>query len=131
MELKDERKAQTIAQTYLINTQKINAIKQGSQMDENLSLLKDEHPYKVQMVANQAAKIDSDKKYVEEQKTQLVNSVSYNNKIKALDSLANTYGTFGAGGLTMSSDMWTTYFSIVNDLAGASAPSSTTVSKVS
>ena len=57
-------------------------------------------------------------------------TVGYNNKIKALDALSDTYGTFGAGGLTLSSDMWTTYFSIVSNLAGVTPPTSTSVSKV-
>ena len=130
LELKDERKTQIIAQTYLVNTQKSNAIKHGLQMDENLSLLTDEHPYKVQMIANQVAKINSDKQLVDEQKNGITQQVIDNRKIKALNSLANTYGVFGSGGLTLSTDMWSTYFNIVSDLTGGTVPSNTTVAKV-
>lgn len=86
---------------------------------------------KIDNVIAQKTKVENEALYVAEQKTQLTASVGYNNKIKALDSLADTYGTFGAGGLTMSSDMWSTYFSIVADLSGATSPSSTTVTSVS
>jgi len=86
---------------------------------------------KIDTIINQKDKSIAEKDYVLEQTQQLINSVNYNNKIKALDSLADTYGTFGAGGLTMSSDMWNTYFSIVSDLSTATAPTSTTVTKVS
>lgn len=101
----------------------------GIKEDENYvsNLTKDN---KVSMVASQLAKIQAETSYIDEQETQLENSVNFNNKIKALDSLADTYGTFGAGGLTVSSDMWNTYFSIVSDLATATAPTSTTVTKV-
>jgi hypothetical protein len=85
---------------------------------------------KIAMATQQLAKLTAEASYIDEQETQLINSVNYNNKIKALDSLADTYGTFGAGGLTVSSDMWNTYFSIVADLSTATAPTSTTVTKV-
>lgn len=85
---------------------------------------------KVDNIIAQKDKAENEALYVAEQKTQLTASVGYNNKIKALDSLADTYGTFGAGGLTLSSDMWSTYFSIVSDLSTATAPTSTTVTKV-
>lgn len=85
---------------------------------------------KIDNVIAQKDKAENEALYVAEQKTQLTASVGYNNKIKALDSLADTYGTFGAGGLTLSSDMWGTYFNIVADLSGATAPTSTTVTAV-
>ena len=68
--------------------------------------------------------------YVAAQKLAMEEQVIDNRKIKALDSLADTYGTFGAGGITMSSEMWAAYFSIVNDLTGTTEPTSTTVTKV-
>jgi hypothetical protein len=85
---------------------------------------------KIETALAQRDKVENEALYIAEQKTQLTASVGYNNKIKALDSLADTYGTFGAGGLTMSSDMWNTYFTIVADLSGATAPTSTTVTEV-
>jgi len=85
---------------------------------------------KIDLSSAQLIKVQAEGSYIDEQETQLINSVEFNNKIKSLDSLADTYGTFGAGGLTMSSDMWGTYFSIVNDLSTASVPTSTTVTKV-
>ena len=108
----------------------VGSVQKQPMLDEQFSLATDTHAYKVALSQNQADKVLADKQYVDEQKTQLTNSVIYNNKIKALNSLANTYGVFGSGGLTMSSDMWATYFNIVSDLTGATAPSSTTVSRV-
>ncbi len=108
----------------------VRTVQSQPMLDEQLQLAQDTHASKVALSQNQADKVLADKQYVDEQKTQLTNSVIYNNKIKALNSLANTYGVFGSGGLTMSSDMWTVYFDIVNDLTGATAPTSTTVSRV-
>jgi hypothetical protein len=85
---------------------------------------------KIGMAGQQLAKLTAETSYIDEQETQLINSVNFNNKIKSLDSLADTYGTLGAGGLTVSSDMWTTYFEIVSDLATTTAPTSTTITKV-
>jgi len=103
---------------------------QYAKTQEEYDLMEATHGSKVATAAYQADKVAADVDYVKEQEQQLINSVNYNNKIKALDSLSDTYGTFGAGGLTLSSDMWTTYFSIVEDLSGSTAPSSTTVTKV-
>ena len=122
---------QAVQRQPQIDTQVSNLDKQGLQLDENLQLSKDEHAYKVELVENQANKIISDKELVDAQKNGITQQVIDNRKIKVLNSLSSTYGTFGAGGLTMSSDMWKTYFDIASNLSGVSAPSSTTVSKVS
>lgn len=82
---------------------------QVNKAKEELQLAFDMHDAKVALAENQAAK-------VLEEKNALVQSVIDNRKIKALDSLADTYGTFGAGGLTMSGEMWNIYFGIVADL---------------
>lgn len=86
---------------------------------------------KIDQVEAQLAKVEAETSYIDEQETQLINSVNFNNQIKAIDALGDTYGTFGAGGLTVSADMWATYFGLINDLTGTAAPTSTTVSKVS
>ena len=71
------------------------------------------------------------KELAQEQKTQLISSVTYNNKIKALDAYGDMIGTMGAGSLVISTDMWTTLFQMINDLnSSASIPTSTTVSKL-
>jgi len=85
---------------------------------------------KIAQVSAQLAKTEAETSYIDEQETQLINSVEFNNKIKSADALADVYGTFGAGGLTLSSDMWATFFSIINDLSSADVPTSTTVTKV-
>lgn len=85
---------------------------------------------KIDTIVAQRDKAIAEASYIDEQETQLIASVGYNNKLKVMDSLADTYGTFGAGGLTLSSDMWSTYFGIANDVAGATVPTSTTVTKV-
>ena len=68
------------------------------------------------MLDAQISKINSDKALVDAQKDGITQQVIDNRKIKALNSLANTYGTFGAGGLTLSSDMWETYFNLISSL---------------
>jgi len=103
---------------------------QLEKLQEEVNLALESHADKVQLVSEQLAKMIAETSFIDEQETQLINSVEYNNKIKALASLADVYGTFGAGGLTMSANMWEVLFKIVNDLATVAVPTSTTVSKV-
>jgi len=79
------------------------------------------------MMGHQVDKAKGDAEYVAAQIIALKEQVIDNRKIKALDSLADTYGTFGAGGLTVSSDMWQVYFEIVDDLATTTFGGSSTV----
>ena len=81
----------------------------------------------LELMGHQVDKAEGDAAYVAAQKTALEEQVVDNRKIKALDSLADTYGTFGAGGLTVSSDMWEVYFEIVDDLATTQFGGSSTV----
>lgn len=79
----------------------------------------------------QIAKTEADTAFVGTQEEELTNSVTYNNKIKALDAYGDMIGTMGAGSLTISSDMWTTFFNMVYDLNTAgNVPSSTTITKL-
>jgi len=64
----------------------------------------------------QLEKITADKEYVLSQKDALDKSVLDNRKIKAIDSMADVYGTFGAGGLTLSPDMWSTFYKLIASL---------------
>lgn len=89
---------------------------QRDKVQEEYDLMEDTHDSKVRLAGYQADKALADTNYVDEQNAALVTSLSDNRRIKALTSLADTYGTFGAGGLTMSADMWTTYFNIVSSL---------------
>lgn len=68
------------------------------------------------LLAAQIAKTNADKQFVDTQKAELVDSVEYNNKIKALDSYGDMIGTMGAGSLVISADMWTLYFNMIRDL---------------
>jgi len=80
---------------------------------------------------NQVLKTIADTAFVETQNTELSNSVTYNNKIKALDSYSDMIGTMGAGSLVISTDMFTTFFEMVAGLnADASTPVDTTVTKL-
>lgn len=103
---------------------------QIKKLQEDNLLATDTHNFKVDLSKNQADKVLADKQLVDEQKNGITQQVVDNRKIKALNSLANTYGVFGSGGLTLSTDMWTTYFNIVSDLTGETAPNNTTVAKV-
>ena len=78
----------------------------------------------------QALKLIADTLFVEKQTLELGRSVEFNNNIKALDSYADMIGTMGAGGLVISSDMWTTFFEMVHALnENGSVPTSTTIVK--
>ena len=79
----------------------------------------------------QIAKTSADTAFTSTQNTELSASVVYNNKIKALDSYGDMIGTMGAGSLSISTDMWTTFFGMVGGLnADASIPANTDVEKL-
>jgi len=99
--------AMNLAMQFLLRERQTEL--QLEKAEEELRLLYDTHPSRVQLSENQAAKVLEEKKA-------LVQSVIDNRKIRALDSLADTYGTFGAGGLTLSEDMWKVYFKLIADL---------------
>jgi hypothetical protein len=80
---------------------------------------------KIDLTEYQAKKARNDASYVASQEAALEQQVVDNRKIKGLDSLADTYGTFGAGGINLSPEMWATYFGVVNDLTGADVPTDT------
>lgn len=83
------------------------------------------------MIEAQIAKTNADTSFVGTQETELSASVLYNNKIKALDSYGDMIGTMGAGSLVISTEMWTSFFAMVNDLNSSSGiPATTTVTKL-
>lgn len=83
------------------------------------------------MLEGQIAKTAADTAFVGTQETELSNSVIFNNKIKALDSYGDMIGTMGAGSLVISTDMWSSFFAMVDDLnSAAGIPTSTTVTKL-
>lgn len=83
------------------------------------------------LIDAQVSKTTADEAFTTTQKTELTNSVTFNNKIKALDSYGDMIGTMGAGSLSISTDMWTSFFNMVNDLNSSSGiPASTTITKL-
>ena len=64
----------------------------------------------------QLLKTEADTSFVKTQQNELSKSVGYNNKIKALDAYSDLIGTMGAGGLTISKNMWSTEFDMIADL---------------
>lgn len=104
--------------------------KQLSKMQEEIDLLSGTKQHKIELADAQVDKVIAETNMINEEKTQLIASVGFNNKIKAADSLADTYGTFGAGGANVSADMWAVYYRIISDLTAVSAPTSTIVAKI-
>jgi len=82
------------------------------------------------LLDKQADKLDADTSYVDEQETQLIAQVGHNKLIKAMESLGITFGSLGAGGLAIHSDMWATYFEMNQLLSSVSAPTNTTVTRL-
>ena len=79
----------------------------------------------------QVLKTNADTSFVGTQETELVNSVTYNNKIKALDAYGDMIGTMGAGSLVISTDMFTSFFNMVGGLNSdmGTNPADTTITK--
>lgn len=82
----------------------------------NKDIAVDTKQFKINQVEEQVEKMKADTDYVNQQNTQLVRSVRYNNRVKAIDSLSDTYGTFGAGGITVSEDQWAFYYKAIATL---------------
>jgi len=64
----------------------------------------------------QQEKLKADTEFVNEQKLQLGFSVVYNNRIKSLENYSDMIGNLGIGGFVISSDMWGSYFTMINDI---------------
>jgi len=96
----------------MMPTQVANAQKQGTLLDK------------------QATKLDADKRLVDAQEDAIIQQVIDNRNIKVLQVLGDTFGTVGAGGLTVSADMWQSMFGLANTIASTTVPTSTTVTKV-
>jgi len=79
----------------------------------------------------QVEKTIADTAFVGTQETELSNSVTYNNKIKALDAYGDMIGTMGAGSLVISTEMWTALFNMIGALNTdmGSNPTDTTITK--
>ena len=69
-----------------------------------------------ELLQKQIAKLVADTSFVTAQEEELRASVIFNNKIKALDSMGEMIGTMGAGGLVISTDMWSFYFLMIREL---------------
>ena len=82
------------------------------------------------LLDKQATKLDADTGLVNTQAQAIEEQVIDNRRIKMIQVMGDTYGTVGAGGLTVSADMWTTFFTKLNDLDTISIPASKAVTKV-
>ena len=73
-------------------------------------------PYKITLAQYQSDKALADVNMTAAQQKALEEQVVDNRYIKAIDSLADTYGTFGAGGLSVSSEQWNKYYGLISQL---------------
>jgi len=91
-----------------------NTIKQGDILDK------------------QATKLTADTSLVGAQEAAITQQVVDNRKIKVFAGLLDSYGTNGAGGLSVSTDMWKYVFDLAANLTTQTAPtqSTLTVAKV-
>lgn len=81
------------------------------------------------LIDGQVAKMTEDKLYVIAQKTSMLEQVTHNKIIKAMDSMGDMIGTLGAGGLVPNSTMFGVYFRLNKLLTNENEPTSYTVSK--
>jgi len=128
------------SQKLILDQQKLTEIQRTSQLVQSISESTEKQAYNVAntqkqgiLLDGQASKLTADTALVGAQEDAITQQVIDNRKIKVFDTLGETYGTVGAGGLTVSADMWSNFFTLGADLAamtGFTVPSSTTVSKV-
>lgn len=91
---------------------------QLKKLDTEYDILKKTKASKIALATLQVMKLQNEAALVAEQKTQLIASVDYNNKIKVVETLGSTFGTGLAGGMVMPTAGWTVLFNICNDLSG-------------
>ena len=116
-----QKTAQTLVEKkFKFGTELLLQANSKLQSDKQLEILEQNYSKLIKEVA-----------YLEAQKTALEEQVIDNRRIKSADSMGETYGTAMAGGLTVSQDMWTKYFDMVQELSDAgSVPSNTVISKL-
>lgn len=104
-----DKYAMIVAQSIqLALSSSIDMVKQETLLDEQEELLQ-----------KQIAKLVADTTFVSTQTQELSDSVLYNNRIKAIDSMGDMIGTMGAGGLVISTDMWAFYFLMIRELVSS------------
>ena len=82
-------------------------------------------------INGQLTKLDADISFIVEQEQSLTDSVLDNRRIKAMKSYADLIGTLGAGGLTVTTEMWTTMYRMILGLNDSgSEPVATNIIKV-
>jgi len=84
--------------------------------DEELQVMLDTHTSKVAISEYQADKVSKDVDMTVAQIKALEEQVIDNRYIKAIDSLSSVYGTFGAGGINVSSDQWGVYYKLISEM---------------
>ena len=105
--------ADTAAKDYaLLNLQPITK----SKAQEELQVMLDTHASKVAISGYQADKVGKDVAMTAAQIKALEEQVIDNRYIKAIDSLSSVYGTFGAGGINVSSDQWGMYYKLISEM---------------
>ena len=104
--------------TVLPNCQKMAITVMDKKYKFGLEIEQQEHQANILGENSRKAKDDAD--YVEAQIQALNQQVVDNRRIKALDTLGETYGTAMAGGLKVTQAMWETYFGLVSNLANNS-----------
>lgn len=91
-----------------------------------MQLVDKKYKFRYEVEAAQAAAVDAKQKAIMTvaQTTALEQQVIDNRRIRAIDSLGDTYGTMMAGGLVPNEAMWTEYFRLVKELTKNSLESS-------
>lgn len=108
--------------------QVISVTKDVEKKTEDLAVLTATRANRIAQSGKNLEKITAEIAYLIEQKTQLTASVGHNNVIKALDAYASTLGTIGAGGLGVSTEMWSVYYGMISSLTNIDAPASGSIS---
>ena len=139
--LLSEKEAQIIAQTNsiiaqstadtalkgkqadILVQQKLSEAERTAQITQAVSEATAKQAYNVanvqkqgQLLDKQVSKLDADTLLVSAQEDAITQQVIDNRKIKIFDGLLECYGTTGAGGLTVSADMWSFVFKMASSV---------------
>lgn len=118
------------AQRAVQEQQKLSSEKDVAKKAEDLTVLIATRQNRIDQAAVNLDKATKEAEYIGEQKTQLTASVGYNNTIKALDSYSSTLGTIGAGGLGVTTAMWSVYYGMIESLTNQTAPAANDIDVV-
>lgn len=100
-------------------TQLISLNEDVRKKDKENDILESTEQDRINQVIALSNKAAEEHLYVKTQKESLEKSIRFNNIIKSIAALADTYGTYGAAKVNMTPKMWEFYYTLIKELSNS------------